>query len=115
MNVQRSKFRYYLHDSVEACRLQLLGPLTSAEIKELAGCWTTARTTLEARKLILDISAVTSVDDGGRKWIAAMVAEGASLVQPAPAQPARPCKNGFLQRIINALPGMGAPSVTGDL
>jgi hypothetical protein len=112
MNVQNLNFRYYLHDTVEACRLQLLGPLTSAEIRELTGCWSTARTTLKARKLILDISALTSVDDAGRKWIAAMVAEGALLIQSPSEQPNRPCKNGLLQRILNALPRAGAQSAT---
>jgi hypothetical protein len=113
MNVQISTFRYYLHDSVESCRLQLFGPLTSADLKELTGCWSTARTTLEARKLILDISAVISVDDAGRQWIAAMSAEGALLVEASPEPPSRPCQNGIVRRMLNALSGISTQSSPG--
>lgn len=109
MNVKPRAFKFYLHDSVEACRLQLLGPLSSRELKELTGCWRTARTTLKARKLILDVSAVTSFDDDSRKWIAAMVAEGALLVEaPVQQPPSRPSQNGILKRTISSLFGIRA-------
>ena len=102
-------FKFYLHDSVEACRLQLLGPLSSRELKELSGCWNTAKTTLKARKLILDVSAVTSFDDAARKWIAAMIAEGALLVEaPVEPPPSRPSQNGILKRTLSAIVGAGA-------
>jgi hypothetical protein len=113
MNVSTTKFKFYLHDSVEACRLQLLGPLSFRELSELIGCWNTARTTLKARKLILDISAVTSIDDPGRKWVAAMVAEGALLIEAPVEAPSRPSQNGILKRMFGALLGVNAESPTG--
>ncbi len=108
MNVQIRAFKFYLHDSVEACRLQLLGPLTSRELKELSGCWNTARTTLKDRKLVLDVSGVTSFDDEARKWIAAMVAEGALLVEAPVEPPSRSTRNGILRRIVSSISGVRA-------
>lgn len=108
MNVQSQAFKFYLHDSVEACRLQLLGPLSSRELKELTGCWRTAKTTLKARKLILDVSLVTSFDDDARKWIATMVAEGALLVEAKKEPPSRPSQNGMLKRVVSSLLGARA-------
>jgi hypothetical protein len=108
MNVQSRAFKFYLHDSVEACRLQLLGPLSSRELKELSGCWSTAKTTLKARKLILDVSAVSSFDDDARKWIAMMVAEGALLIEAKEKPPTRPSQNGILRRVVSSLLGARA-------
>ncbi len=103
MIVQNSVFKFYLHDSVEACRLQLLGPLTAKVLKELSGCWNTAKTTLKSRKLILDISAVTIIDDDARQWIAKMVAEGALLVEASSGTKPRPSRNGIIRRTFASL------------
>jgi len=73
-------FKYYIHDGVEACRLQLLGELTQAEICELNGCWNTVKTTLGSRKLILDLTGLKAIDHAGREWIAMMSAAGAIRV-----------------------------------
>src|ERR1700758_681420 len=70
-------FKYYLHDSAEAFRIQLLGDLTEVQLDELSGCWNTAKTTLGSRKLVLDVTGLQSVSDSGREWLEAMVAEGA--------------------------------------
>ena len=103
MKVQSPGFKFYLHDSVEACRLQLLGPLSEGALKELSGCWNTARTTLKERKLVLDVSAVTAFDDAARTWIAAMVAEGALLIEAPSEPPVRGSRNGILRRTFAAL------------
>jgi hypothetical protein len=108
MNVQSRPFKFYLHDRVDACRLQLLGPLSTRELKELSGCWRTARTTLKARKLILDVSEVTSFDDDARKWIAHMVAEGALLIEAKEETPKRPSQTGTLRRVLSAVFGARA-------
>lgn len=75
--VRSSSLKYYIHDSTDACRLQLVGELTRRDIPELAGCWGTARTTLGDRKLVLDLQGLVTVDDEGRQWLAAMGGEGA--------------------------------------
>lgn len=99
--VRSSCFNYYIHDSTDACRLQLLGELTGGDISELNGCWRTAKTTLGTRKLILDLQRLVTVDELGRQWLSAMASEGATYVpdsylrdglagKPAAAQPAKP-------------------------
>jgi hypothetical protein len=73
-----SSFRYYIHDAVASCRLQLIGELTEAEVAELNGCWRTVKTTLGTRKLILDLHALRNVDEAGKQWLAGMAQEGAA-------------------------------------
>lgn len=73
-------FKYYIHDSIDAYRLQLLGELTEAHISELKGCWRTARTTLGDRKLVLDLRGLKSVDDAGKGWLISMGSEGGSYL-----------------------------------
>lgn len=75
--VGASRFRYYIHDAITACRLQLIGELTEPDIDDLNGCWRTARTTLGVRPLILDLHALKSVDEAGKQWLAGMAQEGA--------------------------------------
>jgi len=73
-----ASFKYYVHDSIEAFRLQLLGELAEADVAELRGCWRTARTTLGDRKLVLDLRGLKTVDEAGKQWLASMASEGAS-------------------------------------
>jgi len=118
--VRTTSFRYYIHDGVVACRLELLGSLTEADLAELTGCWRTAKTTLGRRKLILDLRALISVDEAGKQWLAGMAQEGAvyapegylrELVagrhtagaEPLPVAP----KSSLLGRIVGALRGAG--------
>ena len=70
-------FKYYIHDSVTECRLQLLGDLTRAQVTELSGCWETARTTLGDRRLALDVRRLKSADAEGKRWLEQMEKEGA--------------------------------------
>ena len=70
-------FRYYIHDGIAECRLQLLGELTETDIADLNGCWRTAKTTLGSRRLVLDLYALRSVDEAGKQWLAGMAQEGA--------------------------------------
>jgi hypothetical protein len=83
MKVASSQLKYYIHDGIDACRLQLIGTFSASDVKELEGCWNTARTTLGERKLIVDLAAVDAMDDPGRKWLAVMVAEGARVIEKA--------------------------------
>ena len=75
-----SNFKYYIHDSVGACRLQLLGQLGESDVVELSSCWETARTILGGRRLVLDVREVTSIDDTGKKWLAQMMQDGAACL-----------------------------------
>jgi hypothetical protein len=75
--VRSSSFKYYIHDSCAELRLKLIGELTHADIAELNGCWSTARTTLANRKLVLDLRSLKTVDEPARDWLAAMSEQGA--------------------------------------
>ncbi len=118
--VGASRFRYYIHDAIASCRLQLIGELTEAEIDDLNGCWRTAKTTLGTRPLILDLHALKSVDEAGKQWLAGMAQEGAicspeaylrDLVagrHTAGMEAAAPvAKPGFFARILGLLRGVG--------
>jgi hypothetical protein len=75
-----SAFKYYIHDGIDALRLQLIGELTEPHIAELSGCWRTAKTTLQKRKLILDLRGLKALDEAGTKWVSGMAAEDAECV-----------------------------------
>jgi hypothetical protein len=70
-------FKYYIHDGVECCRLQLFGPFTSAQVPDLTGCWNTVKTTLGTRKFVLDVRGMRSADEQAKRWLIEMAAEGA--------------------------------------
>jgi hypothetical protein len=75
--VRSSSFKYYIHDSSDAFRLELQGEFTEAEVTELSGCWNTARSSVGKRNLILDLQKLRRVDDAAKRWIAEMAQEGA--------------------------------------
>jgi hypothetical protein len=60
-----SALKYYIHDGTEAFRFQLIGELREADVKELSGCWETAKSTFGSRKLVLDLRAGKS---GSWRW-----------------------------------------------
>ena len=103
-----SRLKYYIHDSGDVFRFQLTGELTELDISELNGCWRTAKTILGTRKLVLDVSGLRAVDEMGSRWIASMVADGASCDpetfgshQPSPAQGRKP-KGSLFTRIFSS-------------
>src|SRR3954466_3296290 len=75
-----SALKYYIHDGTDAFRFQLIGELREADVKELTGCWETAKSTFGSRKLVLDLRALASTDENGKQWLLAMVREGAVCV-----------------------------------
>src|SRR3954454_4719312 len=75
-----SALKYYIHDGTEAFRFQLIGELREMDVKELAGCWETAKSTFGSRKLVLDLQRLASTDESGKEWLLAMVREGAVCV-----------------------------------
>jgi len=78
--INSSNFKYYIHDGIAECRLQLLGRVGEPEVAELSSCWQTARTILGERPLVLDVREVTSIDDSGKKWLAQMIQDGAACL-----------------------------------
>ena len=98
-----SLFRYYIHDSAEAFRIQLLGELTADELPELNGCWNTANTTLQNRKLIVDVTGLKAVDEAGREWLGTMFAAGAIRVPYLPRAGAVSCPHGKEPGLVSRL------------
>jgi hypothetical protein len=77
---QASSFKYYIHDSVNTCRLQLLGELHENDLTELNGCWQTIKTTLRTRQLVLDLRRLDRTDTASRRWLTSMASEGATYL-----------------------------------
>ena len=98
-------FKYYIHDGIVDCRLQLLGELREDNLVDLTGCWETARTTLKNRGLILDLHGLRSADDAGQRWLNTMAAEGAVLQPPKIPQqmevPRTSARPGLLNRLAS--------------
>lgn len=90
---KRSSFKYYIHDGVEACRLQLIGEFTERDVRELDGCWRTTKTIVGGRRVVLDLRAVTGVDEAGKRWLASMGSEDAQYLPES-----------FLQKCISGAP-----------
>lgn len=112
---KRSSFKYYIHDGVEACRLQLIGEFTERDVRELDGCWRTTKTIVGGRRVVLDLRAVTGVDEAGKRWLASMGSEGVhylpesflqKCISGAPIQaeqPDRAARTSFLGRLLASL------------
>ncbi|MGH9640105.1 MAG: hypothetical protein ACRD3Y_08590, partial [Bryobacteraceae bacterium] len=112
----------YIHDGVQACRLQLIGEFTERDVPELDGCWRTSKTILGERRLLLDLRAVTGVDEAGKRWLASMGSEGVhylpesflqKCISGAPIQAERPdpaARTSFLGRLLASLRADAAQS-----
>ncbi len=119
-----SLFRYYIHDGISTCRLQLIGELTEADIFDLNGCWRTVKTTLNNRQLLLDLHGLRTVDEAGKQWLACVAQDG-GICSPeqflrdlvagkhtgAAILPPSPAKTGLLSRIVGILRGVRVEAV----
>jgi hypothetical protein len=77
---QASSFKYYIHDSVNTCRLELLGELHERDLTELNGCWQTIKTTVRTRQLVLDLRRLDYTDTASSRWLMGMANEGATYL-----------------------------------
>lgn len=78
--MSRKPFKYYIHDGISECRLQLLGDFSEADVPEIRGCWQTARTVLGERKLVLDLRLLESADHASKMWLASLAGNGAVVL-----------------------------------
>jgi len=110
-------FKYYIHDGNECCRLQLFGECTEADVPDLSGCWNTAKTTLGARKLVLDVCKLRSADDVAKRWLLEMAAEGATFLPETYLRDGLPeegchasasARPGWFSKLVSALRGSRA-------
>ena len=105
-DVRSTRFKYYIHDSINHCRLQLIGELTETDLPDLDGCWKTARTILDGRLLILDTVELASADPASRNWLDLLLAGGAKLLE-ADSAPSITVKTGFWRRLFSGAPKLG--------
>jgi hypothetical protein len=73
----------YLHDSSTALRFVLRGELAGGDAQDLEHAWTTANSVLGSRELVVDVSAVTDADAGGRELLSRMRQSGARVTAGA--------------------------------
>jgi ABC-type transporter Mla MlaB component len=71
--------KIYLHDNSDCFRIQLAGRLEGDDVKEVAGCWETSRSSIVGHPVILDLTRIEKVDSAGRTWLAKMKQEGAEF------------------------------------
>ncbi len=74
-----SALKYYLHDGAKSFRIQLIGTLSEGDLRDLSGCWQTARSSVAKRGIVVDSAGLKSVDEAGRTWLEEMIAEGAII------------------------------------
>ena len=72
--------QYYMHDGPTAFRFELSGDLSREGVHRLNQDWNTASSALGDRRLIVDMTFVTSVDEHARTLIARWHREGARLI-----------------------------------
>src|SRR5579864_5242416 len=71
---------YYLHDDPSAFRLELAGLLSAGNSAELERCWRTGSSTLGTRDFVVDLRALTSVDEAGRRLLQRWSQQGARFI-----------------------------------
>ena len=92
--------------------------LTEANILELSGCWSTARTILGDRQLIIDLRALQSTDEAGKQWLLSLAHEGAQYIPESyfrEGLASRPDathnrKLGFVARLVSIFRGRTLPA-----
>lgn len=72
--------QYYMHDGPTAFRFELAGNLNREDACRLNQDWLTASSTLGGRRLIVDMTFVTGVDEQARVLITRWHREGARLI-----------------------------------
>jgi hypothetical protein len=78
--VKTNALKCYMHDGPNAFRFELAGDLNRESARRLNQDWQTASSALGERRLIVDMTFVTSVDEQARELITRWHREGASLI-----------------------------------
>jgi len=71
---------YKIHDGAGQFRFELEGALTSGDVAELEQCWRTASSTIAGKALVVDLTALTAIDDSGRQLLNRWRQAGAGFV-----------------------------------
>jgi len=74
----------YQHDRAKAFQFVLHGDLVGERVQELEHAWTTAKSILGGKELVVDVSGITYADKVGMDLLARMRDSGARLTAPLP-------------------------------
>jgi hypothetical protein len=75
-----SNLNFYQHDMADCFRFQIDGEFHDSLVRELEGCWQTARSTVRERPLIVDLRFVTSWGDTAVELLGRMHQAGATFM-----------------------------------
>ena len=75
-----SHFDYYIHDEMEALRLEIRGPLLGHGVTSLDQAWRTGSSILNGRPLLIDLVSVEETDENGRDLLLAWHRMGARIM-----------------------------------
>jgi ABC-type transporter Mla MlaB component len=70
----------YIHDEAARLRLRVAGDLDAAGAKQLASCWSTASSVVGFRKVVVDLTSLSAVDDPGLDLLEALHREGVEFL-----------------------------------
>jgi len=84
---QSGTWGYRIHDGAAAFRFELAGALSSSDVPELDQCWRTAASSISGKALIVDLNALSGVDEAGCELLHRWREAGAEFV--ADSQTAR--------------------------
>lgn len=76
----------YQYDSATMFQFVLRGELIGDRVRELEHAWITAKSILEGKELIVDVSGITSADPSGVDLLSRMRESGARLTAALPAE-----------------------------
>src|SRR5690242_15553591 len=96
----------YQHDSAAMFRFVLRGDLVDDQVQELEHAWSTAKSILKGKELVIDVSGMTDADEFGVELLSRMRDSGARLTAALPAK----CK-GILRSLGLPLAPPVGPSV----
>lgn len=120
--MKNERLQYYIHDDMDAFRLELSGSLSGEGARSVYQAWRTALSIVDQRPVIADITFVTDADEGGRGLLhlwhrqgvrikaastqscalaASILGEPFSVAAPTPGI-------GWLQRLTAAIRGRSA-------
>jgi hypothetical protein len=93
--MQDQALQFYMHDGPTAFRLELAGNLNGEGVHRLAQDWRTSSSVIGDRRLIVDMTFVTGVDEAGRTLISRWNRDGAQLIANSEAS------RGLAESILN--------------
>jgi len=124
---KNERLQYFVHDDMDAFRLELSGSLSGEGARSVYHAWRTALSIVDERPMIADITFVTDADEGGRGllhlWhrngvrIKAATAESCALAESILGEPfsvAAPTPGiGWLQRLSATMRGRSTVAAAG--